>query len=55
VEAMMVARRGQPTGTLRLTAPLSFGQRHILPVLDTYMAQWPELRAEVNSSIASST
>ncbi|MCP8896956.1 LysR family transcriptional regulator [Shinella daejeonensis] len=47
VEATMAARRGQPTGTLRLTAPLSFGQRHILPVLDTYMTQWPALRADV--------
>lgn len=47
VEATMAARRGQPSGTLRLTAPLSFGQRHILPVLDAYMTQWPALRADV--------
>lgn len=47
VEATMAARRGQPAGTLKLTAPLSFGQRHILPVLGFYMKQWPELRADV--------
>lgn len=47
VEANMAARRGQPSGTLRLTAPLSFGQRHILPVLDHYLKQWPELRADI--------
>jgi len=47
VEAAMAVRRGQPAGTLKLTAPLSFGQRHILPILDAYMKQWPELRADV--------
>jgi len=47
VEANMAARRGQPSGTLRLTAPLSFGQRHILPVLGRYLKQWPDLRADV--------
>lgn len=47
VEATMAARRGQPSGTLRFTAPLSFGQRHLLPVLDAYMTKWPELRADV--------
>lgn len=47
VEATMAVRRGQPAGTLKLTAPLSFGQRHILPLLDHYMKQWPELRADV--------
>jgi DNA-binding transcriptional LysR family regulator len=47
VDATMAARRGQPTGTFKLTVPLSFGQRHILPVLDAYMKQWPELRADV--------
>lgn len=43
----MAQRRGKPTGTLRLTAPLSLGQRHVLPVLDQYLKQWPELRADI--------
>jgi DNA-binding transcriptional LysR family regulator len=47
VEATMALRRGRPTGTFKLTAPLSFGQRHILPILDDYLKQWPELRADV--------
>lgn len=47
VEAAMAARRDEPTGTLRLTAPLSFGQRHVLPVLTALMKQWPGLRADV--------
>lgn len=47
VDATMAMRRNKPTGTLRLTAPLSFGQRHILPVLDVYLKQWPALRADI--------
>lgn len=47
IEASMEVRRGQPSGTLRLTAPLSFGQRHVVPLLGLYMKQWPELRADV--------
>lgn len=47
VDAAMAIRRGKPSGTLRLTAPLSLGQRHVLPVLDAYLTQWPELRADV--------
>ncbi|MGY2340816.1 LysR family transcriptional regulator [Pseudomonas sp. SDO5532_S415] len=47
VDATMALRRGQPTGTFKLTAPLSFGQRHVLPILDAYLKQWPQLRADV--------
>lgn len=50
VDAAMAMRRGKPTGTLRLSAPLSFGQRHILPILDIYLKKWPEIRAEVSFS-----
>jgi DNA-binding transcriptional LysR family regulator len=47
VDAAMAQRKNEPTGTLRLTAPLSFGQRHILPVIDTFLKQWPALRADI--------
>ncbi|WP_020653058.1 LysR family transcriptional regulator [Massilia niastensis] len=47
IDATIAQRRARPTGTLRLTAPLSFGQRHILPLLDAYLKQWPELRADI--------
>ncbi|WP_312054048.1 LysR family transcriptional regulator [Pantoea brenneri] len=50
IDAAMAMRRIQPAGTLRLSAPLSFGQRHILPLLDIYLKKWPELRAEVSFS-----
>jgi DNA-binding transcriptional LysR family regulator len=48
VDASMAQRRASPSGTLRLTAPLSFGQRHILPLLDVYLKQWPALRADIS-------
>ena len=48
VDATMAQRKGQPTGLLKLTAPLSFGQRYILPVLDDYLRQWPQVRAHVS-------
>ncbi|MDX6914957.1 LysR family transcriptional regulator [Pectobacterium carotovorum] len=47
VDATMALRREKPTGTLRLTAPLSLGQRHILPIIDRFLKQWPELRADI--------
>jgi len=47
VDATMALRRGKPAGTLKLTAPLSFGQHHVLPLLDAYLKQWPELRADL--------
>jgi DNA-binding transcriptional LysR family regulator len=48
VDASMAQRQARPSGTLRLTAPLSFGQRHILPLLDIYLKQWPALRADIS-------
>lgn len=47
VDQIMATRRLVPTGTLKLTAPLSFGQRHVLPVLDQLLEQWPELQANI--------
>jgi DNA-binding transcriptional LysR family regulator len=47
VDATMALRRGKPTGTLKLMTPPSFGQRHILPVMNAYLKEWPELRAEL--------
>lgn len=48
VDELMATRRLKPTGTLKLTAPLSFGQRHVLPVLDAFLGQWPELQANIS-------
>jgi DNA-binding transcriptional LysR family regulator len=47
VDQIMATRRLKPSGTLKLTAPLSFGQRHVLPVLDSFLTQWPEIQANI--------
>ncbi|WP_324726366.1 LysR family transcriptional regulator [Klebsiella sp. ZJOU C1] len=47
VDNMMAQRRLRPTGTLKLSAPLSFGQRHVLPLLETFLRNWPELQADI--------
>lgn len=36
-----------PTGTLRLTASVSFAVRHIAPLLPSYTARWPNVRVNV--------
>ena len=47
VDATMALRRSEPTGTLKFLMPPTFGQRHVLPVLNDYLRQWPGLRAEL--------
>ncbi len=36
-----------PRGTLRLTVPVSFGIRHIRPVLSQYLKQYPEVKVDL--------
>ncbi|MFZ4833031.1 LysR family transcriptional regulator [Rouxiella sp. Mn2063] len=50
VDSTMAMRRHVPTGRLKLTASLSFGQRHILPLVGEYLKLWPELQADVSFS-----
>lgn len=41
------ALQEQPTGNLRLNAPMTFGTQHLGPVLADFMQQYPELRVEL--------
>lgn len=36
-----------PRGILRVSAPMSFGQRHIAPMIPELLAKYPELRVEL--------
>ncbi|REL32230.1 LysR family transcriptional regulator [Thalassotalea euphylliae] len=39
-----------PSGTLRITAPASFGRMHIMPGLSGFMAQYPKLKIDLRLS-----
>lgn len=39
-----------PRGRLRIDLPIAFGRHYILPLLQTYLAQWPELEADITFS-----
>ena len=44
-EAQMATGKEEPIGTLRVTAPISFGRRHVAPVLATLVERHPRLDA----------
>jgi DNA-binding transcriptional LysR family regulator len=37
-----------PRGTLRVNAPMSFGQRHVGPAVADFLARWPELKIDLS-------
>jgi DNA-binding transcriptional LysR family regulator len=39
-----------PRGELVLTAPLSFGRRHVLPIVTSFLAQYPEITVRLGLS-----
>lgn len=49
-EAALAQRNQTPKGRLRIDLPIAFGRLHILPLLQNYLAQWPELEADVSFS-----
>lgn len=44
-EEHLATGRDEPTGTLRVTAPVSFGRRHVAPVLANLAERYPRLDA----------
>ncbi len=46
-EAELQARAGALTGRLRVSAPVVFGQRHILPLVPGFMAQHPRVELDL--------
>lgn len=49
-EAAMAHRNRVPRGRLRLDLPIAFGRLHILPVLQRFLSDWPDLQADVSFS-----
>jgi len=41
------ALRALPQGTLRVTAPVSYGAHRLVPLIGQYMAQFPDVRVEL--------
>ncbi|HEY7944768.1 MAG TPA: LysR family transcriptional regulator [Casimicrobiaceae bacterium] len=39
-----------PRGTLRLSAPVTFGERHLAPAIGAFVARYPEMRFDVELS-----
>ncbi|MCR6477443.1 LysR family transcriptional regulator [Variovorax sp. ZS18.2.2] len=47
-EASVAGPGGAPRGVLRLTVPDAFGRLVVLPLMQKYLAAWPDLQAEVS-------
>ena len=41
---------GNPTGTIRVTAPASFGRMHLIPALKGFMSKYPDLTVDFRFS-----
>ena len=46
----MAGEPGTPHGILRITAPDAIGRRLLLPVVDKFLEQWPDVQVEINFS-----
>ncbi|KAB8042280.1 LysR family transcriptional regulator [Janthinobacterium aquaticum] len=46
-ESMMATRSEAHTGLLRISLPLVLGQLYVMPIVERFLQQWPELRTEV--------
>lgn len=46
-ETAMASRRGTPSGRIRLSVSIALGQKHVMPVLESFLKTWPQVSAEV--------
>lgn len=49
-EQMVSSENASPRGTLRISAPMSFGTLHLGPAIARFMAQCPDIRIELDLS-----
>jgi DNA-binding transcriptional LysR family regulator len=47
-EAAVASLTGEPRGRLRVSAPLSFGLRHLARALEGFMLRYPDVRVELS-------
>ncbi len=46
-DASISARRTEPSGRLRLTAPVMYGRMHLAPIVADFMAKYPRMEIEL--------
>lgn len=46
-DQLVTAQRVEPAGTLRVTAPVLFGQHHVAPVITRFLQQYPRVRVDL--------
>jgi DNA-binding transcriptional LysR family regulator len=46
-DALRPSAEAAPRGMLRITAPLNFGRRHVTPVVASFLAAYPAMRADL--------
>ena len=47
VERALSSSATAPTGTLRVSVPMSFGLAHVAPLVPELLARWPQMRLEI--------
>ena len=48
IELAMAARSATPTGELRISVPIALGHRQVCSVIESYLAKWPAVTADVS-------
>ncbi|SPL69329.1 LysR family transcriptional regulator [Acinetobacter stercoris] len=46
-ESALNKTKQYPRGKLKISMPVAFGRLHVLPILQKYLIQWPEVQAEL--------
>lgn len=49
-ESALNTAKQYPRGRFRISLPVAFGRLHVLPILQDYLNQWPEIQAEIDFS-----
>ncbi|MFY0539506.1 LysR family transcriptional regulator [Nannocystis pusilla] len=52
--ASLRAARGRPRGRLRLTAPHLFAEQFLIPLIEEFLATWPEVQIDADFTVAHS-